>query len=334
MAVSSCTAGIHLALQSLDLKPGDEVITTPMTFVATTNCILHAGGKPVLADIAPRTMNISPKAIAGRITPRTRAILPVHVGGNPCDMAAIMDLARQHNLTVIEDCAHALEADFAGKPLGTFGHSGAFSFYPTKNITTAEGGMVFAQDEAIARRIRILSRHGLDKGTWQRMEVEETPLYDVLEPGFKANMSDLQAAIGLRQLDRIEEMYTRRVAIKKAYDSAFSHLDTVDTIHIHPQGKSALHLYQLILRPETLTISRDTLIREARDLGLELSVNYTPLHLFTWYRKNLGTAKGDFPEAEHAGANVLSLPFYPLLTDRDIAYVCEVITTLLQKHRR
>lgn len=334
VAVSSCTAALFLSLKSLDLQPGDEVITTPMTFVATANCILHAGGTPVLADLGHRTMNLSPEAVADKIGPRTKAILPVHVGGNPCDMAALVAMAEAHGLRIIEDCAHALEAEFDGRPVGTFGHAGAFSFYPTKNMTTVEGGMVLTRDADVARRVRILSRHGLDKGTYQRMEQESTPLYDVLEPGFKCNLTDLQAAIGLRQLDRLEEMYQRRVAIKAVYDQAFAGMQTVDQVATHPLGKSAMHLYQLILRPAALKVSRAEFLQAARTAGLELSVNYTPLHLFTWYRKHLGTKEGDFPEAEHCGAHNISLPFYPAMTDEDVAYVAETIQGLLRQFTR
>lgn len=334
VAVNSCTAALFLALKTLDLQPGDEVITTPMTFVATANSILHAGGVPVLADLGPRTMNLSPEAVAAKIGPRTRAILPVHVGGNACDMLALTELATAHELALIEDCAHALEAEFNGQALGTFGHAGAFSFYPTKNITTVEGGMVTTNDAAVAHRVRILSRHGLDKGTYQRMEVEATPLYDVLEPGFKLNLSDLQAAIGIRQLDRLDEMYARRAWIKAQYDAAFSGLDGAELVATHPLAKPALHLYQLILRRDALRVSRAEFLQAAREAGLELSVNYTPLHLFTWYRQTLSTAEGDYPEAEYCGAQNISLPFYPAMTDQDAAYVAETIRDLLLRYTR
>jgi dTDP-4-amino-4,6-dideoxygalactose transaminase len=334
VAVSSCTAALFLSLKTLDLQPGDEVITTPMTFVATANSILHAGGTPVLADLGHRTMNLAPEAVASKIGPRTKAILPVHVGGNPCDMAALVALADAHGLRIIEDCAHALEAEFDGQAVGTFGQAGAFSFYPTKNITTVEGGLVLTRDADVARRVRILSRHGLDKGTYQRMEQEATPLYDVLEPGFKCNLTDLQAAIGLRQLDRLETMYQRRAAIKDVYDQAFSDLAGIDRIATHPLGKPALHLYQLVFRPGALKVTRAEFLQAARTAGLELSVNYTPLHLFTWYRKNLGTKEGDFPEAEHCGANNISLPFYPAMADEDVSYVAETIRRLVLQSMR
>lgn len=334
VAVNSCTAGLFLALRALDLQPGDEVITTPMTFVATANVVQHAGGEVVFADTAGNSMNISAEAVAERITPKTRAILPVHVGGNPCDMAALMEVAEAHRVEIIEDCAHAIEGEFAGRPLGSFGMAGAFSFYPTKNITTGEGGMVSCRDAEIAHRVRLLSRHGVDKGTYQRMEQEGEPLYDVVLPGYKCNMTDLQAAMGLAQLKRLGEMYLRRKEIFAKYEAAFQGLDMVDCIDRDVRGKSALHLYQLLLKPEVLVISRGKFIAEARELGVELSVNYTPIHLFSWYRSRFCAVPGAFPNAEYCGMNNISLPFYPAMSDLDVEYVILVISGLLNKYHR
>lgn len=334
VALSSCTAGIFLGLRSLNLQPGDEVITTPMTFVSTANSIVHAGGRVVFADIERKTMNIDPAEIAKRITKRTKALLPVHIGGNPCEMDHIMDLAERHGLEVIEDCAHAIEADFGGRPLGTFGHSGSFSFYPTKNITTGEGGMVVCRDESVERTIRLLSRHGLDKGTFERMEVEGQPLYDVVLPGYKCNMHDIQAALGLAQLKRLDEMYARRVVLRKKYEEIFREMDAVEVVEQNPRGKSALHLFLILLNPEVLSCSRDQFIQAARELGVELSVNYTPIHLFSWYRNQFCSVPGAFKVAEYCGANVVSLPFYPLLQDEDVAHVAEVLRGLLKDFRR
>ncbi len=319
-------------MRSLNLQPGDEVITTPMSFVATSHVILQNGGTVVFADIDRKSHNIDPAEIARKIGPRTRAIIPVHVGGNPCEMDQIMQLAQAHDLQVIEDCAHAVESEFQGQPLGTFGYASSFSFYPTKNITTGEGGIVLCGNEEIAQQIRLLSSHGIAKSTWQRMEVEHNPLYDVLLPGFKYNMSDLQAALGLPQLDKLESMYARRKQLRSIYDAAFTDVEGIEVVGLNPRGKSALHLYMLMLDPTRLKISRAQFIDEARKIGIELSVNYTPIHLFTWYQQNLGFRQGDFPVAEHCGAHVMSLPFYPLLTDEDAAWVCEGLTTLVKRH--
>lgn len=334
MAISSCTAGIFLALKSLNLQPGDEVITTPMTFVATANSVVHAGGEVVFADILPESMNISPVEIEKKITSRTKAILPVHIGGNACEMDQIMDLADQHGLKVIEDCAHAIEGEFEGKPLGTFGYAGSYSFYPTKNITAAEGGMLTVQDEEARHLLSVMSRHGLDKGTFQRMEVEGKPLYDVLIPGFKANMTDLQAALGLQQLARLETMYQRRVAIHQQYLQGFESLGAVQIIRQNPRGKPSLHLFLLVLQPEVLSCSRDAFIAEARELGVELSVNYVPIHHFSWYKNRFCSVPGAYPVAEFTGANVVSLPFYPAMSDQDVAYVIQTLTLLCERHKR
>ena len=333
VAVNSCTAGIFLALKSLGFEPGDEVITTPMSFVATANCVVHAGARVVFADIDPVTMNISPEEIERKFTKRTKAILPVHIGGNPCEMDRIMALANEHGLEVVEDCAHAIEGEFEGKPLGTFGYAGSFSFYPTKNITSAEGGMITCRDEKVRHMLSVLSRHGLDKGTYQRMEVEGRPLYDVMMPGFKANMTDLQAGIGLQQMKKLHQMYDRRVEIHGKYLEAFSQLDTVRVIRQNPKGKPSLHLFLIILQPDLLTISRDEFLQTARKRGVELSVNYVPIHLFSWYRSQFCTVPGAYPEAEFAGANVVSLPFYPAMKDKDVDYVIETLTDILKQNR-
>lgn len=328
VAVHSCTAGLFLAVHALDLQPGDEVITTPMSFVATANVVLQHGAKVVFADIDPQTMNIDPERVAEKIGPRTRAILPVHVGGNPCDMDRIMELANAHGLAVIEDCAHSIEGEFMGKPLGTFGDMSSFSFYPTKNITTGEGGMVICRDAELAGRIRLLSNHGLTKSTWQRMEVEHTPLYDVVVPGFKYNMSDLQAALGLPQLDKLDAMYARRLEIRARYDAAFLGHPRLRVIVPNARGKSSHHLYMMLLDPEEQGIDRGRFMAAAREKGVELSVNYSPIHLFTYYREAFGYKVGDFPVAELCGARVVSLPFYPAMSDEDVEFVIEVVMEL------
>lgn len=334
VGLSSCTAGLFLSLASLGLEEGDEVITTPMTFVATANVVLQNKGKVVFADIERGSMNISATEIAKKITKRTKAIIPVHVGGNPCEMDQIMELAHAHGLEVIEDCAHSIEAEFQGQPLGTFGYSGSFSFYPTKNITTGEGGMAICRDEEIARKIRLMATHGVSKGTWQRMEIEHDPLYDVVLPGYKFNMTDIQAALGLPQLDRLGPMYDRRKAIRAIYDQAFGAQAGFEVIGMNPRGKSAMHLYLMLLDPDRLDIDRSAFIREARSQGVELSVNYTPIHLFSYYRNQFCGVPGSFPNAEHCGANVISLPFYPALEEEDIHHVLEVLTGLAEKYLR
>jgi dTDP-4-amino-4,6-dideoxygalactose transaminase len=235
---------------------------------------------------------------------------------------------------LIEDCAHSIESEFLGQPLGTFGYASSFSFYPTKNITSGEGGMVICRDAEIENKIRLLSNHGVSKTTYQRMEVEHNPLYDVLLPGFKYNMSDLQAALGLGQLARLGSMYARRQEIRAAYDAVFMQHDAVEVVGLNPRGKAALHLYMMYLNPVALRIDRAAFIAKARENGVELSVNYTPIHLFSWYRGQGFAQEGDLPVAEKCGEEVISLPFYPAMRDEDVAYVLEVLSGMLREYRR
>ena len=224
VALNSCTAALHLALLAAGVGPGDEVVTTPLTFCATVNAILHTGATPVLADVDPVTMNIDPQAIRRAITPRTKALLPVHFAGRPCEMDAIVAVCEEHRLVLIEDCAHAIETQWRGRSAGTFGAFGCLSFYVTKNIVTGEGGMVLARDERDAARIKVLGLHGMSKDAWKRFGDEGFKHYQVVEAGFKYNMMDLQAAIGLRQLERIDAYWQRRNQLWQQYDEAFSRL--------------------------------------------------------------------------------------------------------------
>ena len=334
VAVNACTNALFLALQSLDLKMGDEVITTPNTFVATANVILHAGATPVFADVDPVSMNIDPQEIEKRIGSRTRAILVVHVGGIPCDMDPIMELAQTHELAVIEDCAHAIETQYKGQYVGTFGYAAAYSFYATKNFTTGEGGMLLTQSEEVAERFRALRHHGIDKGAWERDSQHRLPLYDVKIPGYKCNMTDLQAALGLHQLPRLKEMHDRRKQIDTAYFHTFGGLDTVELAERNPAHHRALHLFRLRLRPETLRIHRDEFVLKARQVGIQLSVNFLPIHLFHYYRNEFGYREGDYPHAEAIGSDVVSLPIYPAMTDAQVEYVCTQLHKILVDGRR
>ncbi|MCB9234100.1 MAG: DegT/DnrJ/EryC1/StrS family aminotransferase [Bacteroidia bacterium] len=329
VAVSSCTAGLFLALKALDLPPGSEVITTPYTFAATANVIHQNGLVPVFADIDPLTLNLDPDQVEARINLHTRAILPVHLGGNPCDMEAFSSLADSYGLSLIEDCAHALEGEFGGKPLGTFGVAGSFSFYPTKNITTAEGGLITTSSDEFAHNLRLLRNHGLDRSAHARENLENSHQYDILLPGYKYTLSDLQAALGLAQLERLEAMYERRAQIARAYDAAFGDLKGVSLIPTQPGGKSALHLYMLKLDLEAFNLTRNQIMARINAAGIQLSVNYQPVHLFTWYRQTYGHQPGDFPQTELAGESTFSLPFYPALTDEQVGMVTDRVRKVL-----
>jgi dTDP-4-amino-4,6-dideoxygalactose transaminase len=315
-AVNSCTAALHLAAVASGLGPGDEVITTPLTFVATINVILHVGATPVLADVDPRTMNIDPARIAERITRRTAAILPVHFAGRACDMTAIMKLARRHGLRVIEDCAHAIETDHAGKPVGTFGDFGCFSFYVTKNLVTGEGGMVLAKRAADHDRIKALSLHGIDRDAWKRFGASGYKHYTLREPGFKYNMMDLQAAIGLRQLERIERAWTRRREVWQHYDEALRDLPLALPAPPAPGSRHAFHLYTVLVDRK-----RDEFLVRMKEQGIGVGVHYQSAVEHRYYRDRLGWSRRDCPVARDIGRRTVSLPLSAKLTDADVERV-------------
>jgi dTDP-4-amino-4,6-dideoxygalactose transaminase len=253
VAVASCTAALHLAMVASGVGPGDEVITTPLTFCATVNAILHTGATPVLADCDPRTMNLDPQRVSERVTPRTRAILPVHFGGRPCDMASLLEIARRHDLLVIEDCAHAIEAVAAdGRHAGTLGDIGAFSFYATKNVVTAEGGMVTTADARVADRIKVMALHGMSQDAWNRFSDDGYRHYEVVDVGFKYNMTDLQASLGIHQLARVEASLARREEIWRHYDQAFADLPLKRPSPPEPGTRHARHLYTLCVEKDHL----------------------------------------------------------------------------------
>ncbi len=328
-AVNSCTAALHLSLLAAGIKPGDEVITTAMTFCATVNAIIHAGGTPVLADVLPDTFNIDPADIARRITPRTKAIVPVHYSGNPCDMDAIMALAAAHGLKVIEDCAHALESEYKGKPLGTFGDYGCFSFYATKNITTGEGGMVIARSEADISRIKTLALHGMSTDAWARFSDDGYKHYQVTEAGFKYNMMDLQAAIGIHQLARMDAGWKRRQQLFSEYCAAFRDLPVQLPVADTTAGKPAYHLFPLLI-DEKLPVSRDQFMTKAHQQGIGTGVHYLSIPTHQFYRTTFGWRPEDYPVATHIGRTTVSLPFSPALSAAEIDRVITFTRSTLQ----
>lgn len=316
-AVNSCTAGLHLSLLAAGIRPGDEVITTAMTFCATVNAIIHAGGTPVLADVMPDTYNMDPRDVARKITPRTRALVPVHYSGNPCDMDALMALAARHGLKVIEDCAHALESEYKGKPLGTFGDYGCFSFYATKNITTGEGGMVIAKSETDINRIKTLALHGMSTDAWARFSDNGYRHYQVTEAGFKYNMMDLQAAIGIHQLARIEDGWSKRKALFAQYHEAFRDLPVQLPVAGDAFGRGAYHLFPLLLN-EGLGLTRDQFMAQAHKKGIGTGVHYLSIPTHKFYRDTFGWKEEDYPVANRIGKTTVSLPFSPALNATEI----------------
>lgn len=325
VAVNSCTAALHLSMLAAGVGAGDEVITTAMTFVATANAILHTGARPVLVDCDRRTGLIDPAAVARAVTPRTRAILPVHLYGRPCDMDAITEIADRHDLLVIEDAAHAIEARYHGRKVGTIGDLTCFSFYVTKNITTGEGGMVTTNDPELADRIKIYALHGLSRDAWRRYSDEGYRHYTAVVPGFKYNMMDLQAAIGLHQLPRIEAWHARRREIWRRYDRAFAGLPIGRPAPEADGTRHARHLYTLRVDPDECGIDRDTFMQRLHDRKIGAGVHYLGVHLHPAYRERLGCEPEDFPNATWLSERTVSIPLSARLTDEDVADVVEAV---------
>jgi dTDP-4-amino-4,6-dideoxygalactose transaminase len=325
VAVSSCTSALHLAMLVSGVGPGDEVITTPMTFCATANSVVHTGARPVFVDVEPDTGNIDPQLIAKAITPRTRVILPVHYTGRPCRMDAIEALARQHGLLLIEDAAHAVEAVYQGRKVGTIADLTCFSFYATKNVTTAEGGMITTRDPELAAKIKMYALHGLSQDAWRRFSDEGYKHYEARVAGFKYNMTDLQAALGLHQLARIEPNAQRRAQIWARYDEAFEHLPVTRPAPVESGTVHGRHLYTILLKTKAIGKTRDQVLNELTRWNIGVGVHYTALHLHPYYRETFGHQPGDFPNAESIGARTLSLPFSAKLSDEDVTDVIAAV---------
>jgi len=330
VAVNSCTAALHLSALAAGLKAGDEVITTAMTFAATVNAIIHAGATPVLVDSEPGTMNIDPEQVERRISGKTRAILPVHFAGRPCNMDALCDLARRHGLSIIEDCAHAIETEYGSQKAGTIGNFGCFSFYVTKNLITGEGGMVLTREAKYADRIKILALHGMSKDAWKRFSDEGYKHYQVVEAGFKYNMMDLQAAIGLHQLKRIESYWLRRQDIWHRYNKAFAELPIGLPAPVEPNTRHAYHLYTIFVDKARAGIGRDEFLNAMAYHNIGLGVHYLSIPEHTYYQKTFGWQPRDFPNAMSVGRQTVSLPLSARLTDEDVEDVIAAVKASLQ----
>lgn len=328
-AFNSCTAALHLSLVALDLKPGDEVITTPLTFCASVNAIIHAGATPVMADVDPVTGNIDPERIRERITDRTRAILPVHYAGRPCDMDAVMALAQEHDLRVVEDCAHAIETLYKGRHAGTFGDFGCFSFYVTKNVVTGEGGMVVTRSEEDIKRIKVLGLHGMSADAWKRFSDEGYKHYMVVEAGFKYNMMDIQAAIGIHQLKRVEQCLERRQEIWAMYDEAFGDLPLGTPAPEEEDTRHARHLYTILVNETECGVSRDRFLERMTRENIGVGVHYLSVPEHPYYRERFGWKPEDTPQAMRMGRQTLSLPLSAKLTNDDVADVIKAVTISL-----
>jgi dTDP-4-amino-4,6-dideoxygalactose transaminase len=327
-AVNSCTAGLHVSMIAAGLSPGDEVLTTAMTFCATANAIIHAGATPVPVDIDPVSQNIDVDLIRERITERTRAIVPVHFAGRPCDMDAILAIAKEHELVVIEDCAHAIETQWKGQTAGTFGEFGCFSFYVTKNITTGEGGMVLAKSEADIERIKVLALHGMTKDAWHRFGDAGYKHYQVVEAGFKYNMMDLQAALGIHQLQRIEASWLRREEIWNRYRESLAKIPVVLPADPEVGTRHAYHLYTIRIDPSEAGLGREFIAAMSRS-GVGVGVHYLSLASHPHYQERFGWRPSDYPMAQAVGESTVSLPLSSKLTDAEVDRIIESVEHVL-----
>ncbi len=331
VALNSCTAALHLSILVAGIGPGDEIITTPMTFSATINAIIHAGAIPVLADIDPVTMNIDPDKIEEKITPRTRAILPVHFAGRACNLDRLHDIAERYSLKIIEDCAHSVETEYKGKKAGTVGDFGCFSFYVTKNVSTGEGGMVIARREEDAARIKTLALHGMSKDAWHRFSDSGYKHYQVVECGFKYNMMDLQAAIGIHQLIRVEQNWLKRKEIWDFYQEAFSDMPVQLPAEPEKDTRHAYHLYTILIDSARTGLSRDQFIDEMTRNKIGIGVHYLSIPEHPYYRKTFGWQPADYPNATQIGRQTVSLPLSAKLTIEDAIYVADTVRHLLKE---
>ena len=333
LALNSCTAALHTALVALGIGPGDEVVTTPMTFAASVNVIEHVGARPVLVDVQPDTLNIDPLKIETVISGKTRAVIPVHYTGHPADMEPILQIADRHHLAVLEDAAHALPATYKGKPIGSGSNPVAFSFYATKNLTTAEGGMLTGTPKFLDKA-RVISLHGMSRDAWKRYDKGGSWFYEVVLPGFKYNMTDIQAAIGLIQLKRLEAFQSRRQQIVEVYNTAFSNVEALEIPRVSPDVVPAWHLYVLRLNLEQLTIDRGAFIDELNRRNIGTSVHFIPVHIHPYYRDKYGYKPTDFPVAFQNYQRLISLPLHPRLEDSDVEDVIGAVLDVVRQHRR
>ncbi len=331
IAVNSCTAALHLALEAVGIDAGDEVLTTPMTFAATAEVIRYFQATPVFVDIEADTMNIDvarlEETLAARRAAgaRVKAVLPVHYAGHPCEMEAILELARRHGLSVIEDAAHALPAAVDGKMIGCIGDITCFSFYATKTITTGEGGMITTGNDEFARRMRMMSLHGIDRDAWNRYALDSGWYYEIVAPGFKYNLTDIAASLGIVQLRRAGALRRRRESIAARYNQAFAAVPQLTLPAARENVRHSWHLYVLRLKGDALAVSRDRFIEELRARGIGTSVHFIPLHIHPYYQKKYGYKPNDFPVAHDNFQRMISLPIHPGMSDEDVDYVSEAV---------
>jgi len=334
-ALSSATAGLHLALIAHGVKPGDDVITTAMTFAATVNVIALTGATPVLVDIDRGTLQLRIDDLAKKITKKTKAIMPVHFAGQPVDLDPLFALARKHNLVVIEDAAHAVGTEYKGKKIGSFDSTSVFSFHPNKNMTTGEGGMVVSTNAAVVDKVTLLKFHGMDKNAWKRFDKAGSPRYDITEAGYKYNMMDIQAAMGLHQLPKLNAFIVKRTGRAQQYQKAFANLDglflpkAVPYAHTH-----AWHLYTPLINIDALTIDRDAFMQQLKKRNIGSGLHYSAVHEFSVNANKYGWKPLDFPEAHFVSERILSLPLFPDMVNQDLDDTVEAVMDICKKFKR
>ncbi|HKJ08469.1 MAG TPA: DegT/DnrJ/EryC1/StrS aminotransferase family protein [Gammaproteobacteria bacterium] len=332
LALSSATAGLHLALLALELREGDEVITTPLTFAATLNTIVLAGARPVLVDVDPHAFNMDVSQLADAINERTRAIVPVHFAGLPVDLDPLYALAQEHNLRVIEDAAHAIGTEYKGRRIGSFGDTQVFSFHPNKNMTTGEGGCIATRDAELADKVALLRFHGMDREAWNRFGRSGSQHYEIVMPGYKYNMMDMQAALGLHQLPELDGFIARRTELALRYQRAFEGWPqlTLPAAPAYP-CRHAWHLYTPLIDPQAAGMDRDAFMAAMKSRNIGTGLHYQAAHLYPYYREHFGFAAGDFPAAERIGERIVSLPLFPAMTDADQDRVIAAMTGIFAK---
>ncbi len=334
LSVSSWTAAAHLSLEAIGLQRGDEVIVPAITFTATAEIICYFGAKPVIVDVQKKSLNIDPKEIEKAITKKTKAIIPVHFGGNPCDMDEINELAKKYNLKIIEDAAHALPSWYRNKLIGTIGDVTCFSFYVTKTLATGEGGMICTNNEEIAERCSIMRLHGINKDAWKRYSSEGSWYYEVVAPGYKYNFTDVQAALGLAQLRKIDFMLDERRKIFEKYNEILSHNDLIKLYKYENDRRPSYHLYPIFLEIENLSITRSQFIDELKNLGIGASVHFIPLYRHPYYKNTFGLEEKDFPTSEYLYPRIITLPIWPGMTDSNICRVAEGVNSIAKRFKK
>jgi len=334
VALNSCTAGLHLSLIASGVGKGDEVITTPFTFAATANVIMHVGAKPVFVDIQKDTFNIDPLLIEKAITKKTKVIIPVHYGGHPCDMDEILKIAKKHNLIVIEDAAHAIGAKYKGKNIGTISDYTSFSFYATKNITTAEGGMVCLKDKSAEEKMRMMSLHGMSRDAWKRYSKKGYWYYEVKYAGFKYNMTDIQASMGTHQLKKLDKFINKREKISQFYNKSFKNLPEIRVPVVRKYVKHARHLYSIMLDLDKLKIDRGQFFKALDAENIGTSVHFIPVHLHPYYRDKFNFKRGDYPNSEYVFDRIISLPLHPAMTKKDKEDVVMAVKKIILYYRK